>query len=92
MDGGRALGGRAGVIYQEFDVGRSLARCCIFFGGAVSVSSFQEQEWGDGRGRRAIAATIGVVMHHREMRRRRGDATPRRKEGREGGATLKSRI
>ena len=39
--------GRAGVIYQEFDVGRSLARslhrCCIFFGGgSVAVSSFQE--------------------------------------------------
>ena len=35
--------GRAGVIYQEFDVGRSLHRCCIFFGGSVAVSSFQEQ-------------------------------------------------
>ena len=42
--------GRAGVIYQEFDVGRSLALslhlCCIFFGGSVAVSSFQE--WSDG--------------------------------------------
>ena len=37
--------GRAGVIYQEFDVGRSLHRCCIFFGGSVAVSSFQE--WSD---------------------------------------------
>ena len=40
--------GRAGVIYQEFDVGRSLHRCCIFFGVSVAVSSFQE--WSDGDG------------------------------------------
>ena len=38
--------GRAGVIYQEFDVGRSLHRCIFFGGVSVAVSSFQE--WSDG--------------------------------------------
>ena len=84
MDGGRARGGRAGVIYQEFDVGRSLARSL-----APASSSAARSPSRHSRSRRRATAPFHCRNNRGRYASSRDEEEARRRdassEGREGG-------